>query len=334
MYYNISILCPQAQAVLAEIDKFVDHIASKRTQQRVVLHPRPSKKRWLHRRSALLRLTTRVTPIVKSLTAASSLLRDLSSDQKLHQLDSLVKNLTIQNVSLIHPGSKTRSGTEDSIPLDKKLESSIRYAIGLGKKGGGEGVSYSQPNSGSSRRSSIDSFHSAISSSSESASSIVSITGTMGADACTPFCPCQCHISTQVRTPSWIRSIFGTMTIHGNGSILLNRLPCNKSCGRSGAAALQVSYFAPAWILLKSLNIYIKAQSVHDFQFAVHTPRIIPRNAAVWSIIELGKLSEIKKMASRRELSPYDVTDSGRSLLNVRTFTTNSPFSYKQANHS
>ncbi|KAF2496815.1 hypothetical protein BU16DRAFT_342368 [Lophium mytilinum] len=308
---DTTILCGQAESVLAEIDKFVQDITSKsRRRLGAAVENKPSKKRWIRRKPTLIRLSAKVTPIVNSLTVAAGVLRAIASDEKINKIDLKVTFLAVQKIEMLRNASKTATTIESAMPLENQLEVSIRQATEPSEtRMGCPGQA--------SRRSSIDSFHSAVSSSSESTprslSSIVSISGTMGDATCEPFCPCQCHVSSQVRTPQWAKHILGTMTFHGNGSIFLNRRPCNKSCGRSGPTSIQFSYFAPAWTLLTSLNIFVKAQSIHGFN--IRMPRVIPYSATVWSIIELGNLPTLKEMVSRNAISPYDVSPSGMSLL-------------------
>ncbi|KAF2245542.1 hypothetical protein BU26DRAFT_71007 [Trematosphaeria pertusa] len=158
-----------------------------------------------------------------------------------------------------------------------------------------------------------------MSSSSDSASSsIISFSGTLVDDACEPFCSCQCHVSSQLRTPQWVKHILGSMTFHGNTSVFLSRRPCNKSCRRSGPSSLQFTYFAPAWTLLRSFNFYVKAQCLRGPDFNIRMPRVIPYHTDVWAVIELGKLLTLKEMIERGATSPFDVNPSGKSLLHVR----------------
>jgi hypothetical protein len=297
--------CSQATLVLSEIDAFVKRIVSKKRRAPSTVTPKPSKRKWLRRSSELKRLMSKVAPIVASITVAAELLRDISSSKRLDRLVS-VTNLTLQNIEIAPLSDPRIPKLDEDASLEAKIETSVRKVIGN-----------PQDPHQCSRRSSIDSFHSAVSSSSDSEDSLLSITGTLAAGRCDPFCPCQCHISSQVKTPSWVKHILGTMTVHGNGSVLMKRRPCNKSCRRGGAASLSFSYLAPAWTLLKSWNLYVQAQSIHTLKFTVHTPRVIGSDAIVWSIIELGKLSYLQNMISERLTSPYDVTAAGESLLNV-----------------
>lgn len=315
---NIASLSVEAKEVLAEIDEFVRDVECKKDEKQRRVDKKLSKGKWMRRKSALIRLTKKVSPIVHSLTAAASILRAIASDQRLSKMNDMLTILTIQNIELLQKPANNTTTVGDEVSLETKLDLAITQAIEADAPNKGQHTSNTRHHEGKSRRSSIDSFHSALSSSSDSAESIVSITGSSGALKCEQFCPCQCHINSQIRTPLWVKQIFGTMTFHGNGSILLNRRTCNKSCHRSGLASIQFSYLAPAWTLLKALNVIVKAQSIHGLDFNIRMPRVIPYNATVWSVIELGKLSNLQDMVSRNAISPYDVNPSGRSLLSVR----------------
>jgi hypothetical protein len=307
--------------VLGGIDKFLRNVEHKHTMRDLASDKKPSTTKWLRRRSALIRLTTQVRPIVHSLTAAAGILRAVASDQTLNRLEALLTRFTLQNVDLLRNTGMNITAAEKNMPLETKLNFLINKAIELERSTNGKEISSSLTAGQHSRRSSIDSFHSANSSSSESTRTLVSITGTFGVETCEPFCPCRCHISSQMRTPYWVRQILGTMTFHGNGSMLLARRPCDKNCRRSGPTAIQFSYLAPTWTLLNALNVVVKAQCIHGLDFNIRMPRVIPYSATVWSIIELGKLSNLQEMAKTNAVSPVDVNPSGRSLLNVSTLS-------------
>jgi hypothetical protein len=46
-------------------------------------------------------------------------------------------------------------------------------------------------------------------------------------------------------------------------------------------------------------------------------PRVIPNSAEIWSIIELGKMEQLRKLLAQRDASPYDVSVRGVSILKV-----------------
>jgi hypothetical protein len=205
--------------------------------------------------------------------------------------------------------------------LETKLDVSINKAIQLERSNHEKGNSTPSPVRQHSRRSSIDSFHSAYLSSSDSTGTLVSITGTLETEACKPFCPSQCHISSQLRTPYWVGRILGTVTFHGNGSMLLARRPCSMICRRSGPTAIRLSYWAPTWPLLKALSVFVKLQCIRGLDFNISMPRVIPYDSTVWGLIELGKLPNLQEMVIQMP-RPLDINPSGQSLINVSISST------------
>lgn len=115
----------------------------------------------------------------------------------------------------------------------------------------------------SSQWTSPDSCTTASSGDSTSNSSFVRVVGSLSVARCERFCPCQCHMRSSIRTPEWTRNLLGSMVLHSNTSVSLNRRPCNEPlCKRSGDASIQVSYIAPAWWFLGRVGVQVKAQSI------------------------------------------------------------------------
>ena len=280
-----------------------------------------SKRSWLRRKPKIVQLTSQLSALAASLNAALNILQGVQSsitaNQTAIKLDLVLEQ--VESFTTKWPNT-TRIVPPDngnkSIIGDEKVEE-----LGVTSKD-------PEPHVASrsiSRQASCESFHSAFSSSSDSSGTLISFSGSLSADTeCENFCPCQCHVSTQSKMPWWMTQLLGCMTTHGNGSILLNRRVCNKKhCRRSGSARLQISYVAPAWALLPAFNIYVRAETIAGLipTFNMFMPRIIPKSAAVWSVIELGRLDDLRRMLSKRETTPYDISAQGMSLVKVRNFS-------------
>jgi hypothetical protein len=233
----------------------------------------------------------------------------------------MLTSLTVQNIELLTPSYTKPDAKDDSTSVETKLESVIRQSAQT------EGEPSLPLPGQDSRRPSLDSFHSAISSSLGSACSIISLSGTLVNNTCEAFCSCQCHVTSQIRTPQWIRQILGSMSFHGNTSVLLSRRPCNKSCRWSGPSSVQFTYFAPSWTLLRTFNIYVKFQCLRGLDFNIRLPRVIPYNTMGWSMIELGRLATLKEIVDRGATFPFDVNSSGKSLTECRTHSRYKPSS-------
>lgn len=293
--------------MIQDIDANSGHTKSKK----------PSKRSWLRRKSRLAHLTSQVSTLTVALNAALSILQGvqnaLSADQTALKIDLVLSKVE----ALVITSSEGSSAASPPVQTLDVLDPS---SVTDGSLAAEDAVSQSAGAS-LSRRSSWASFHSAISTSSDSSGTLVSFSGSLSADTeCESFCPCRCHLSTHSKMPWWITHLFGRMTIHGNGSMLLNRQTCNKKhCRKSGSAQLQISYIAPAWTLLQAFSVYVRAEVIGGIvpSFNIFMPRVIANSSVVWSIIEMGKLAELRKLLSLREASPYDISVRGVSLLKV-----------------
>lgn len=237
-------------------------------------------------------------------------------------------DLAVQNISIVHASGDIGSQEPNTLPVETQLEAAMQQVLdteGAEREFEPIDAVHAQPFNPLSRTASVESFHTARSSSSTITSTFLSITGTLGLESCRRFCPCQCHITRHFQTPQWAKNVFGSIAVYGNGSILLGRRPCNKKfCGRSGATSNQFTYTAPAWMFLKSFCIQSKAQGVQGLNssWTIRTPRLIPDNALVWQLVDTGRFSDFRDYFSLGLSSPYDVDENGESLMHVRDLET------------
>ncbi|RAR08289.1 b-cell lymphoma 3-encoded protein [Stemphylium lycopersici] len=307
---NINELVSQAIALFALLDKKI---------QNVHMHPgsrdtkKPSKRSWLRRKSKIVQLTSETSSLIVSLNAALSILQGAQTSAHASQTAQKI-DLVLSRVEAL-----TAQPPKPSSNVSVQLQNLNDVANNDAQERNGSPSETQLSRGRLSRRSSQTSFYSALSNSSDSSGTLVSFDGSLSADAeCESFCPCQCHVSTESRMPWWITQVLGRMTIHGNGSMLLNRQPCNKKhCRKTGSARLQISYVAPAWTLLRAFNIYVRAETIGGLVPSINMfmPRVISNEALVWSVIELGKIAELKSMLAKRETSPYDISARGISVL-------------------
>jgi hypothetical protein len=317
---DIDRLFKRAQAVILDIDSFLrEAVPSPGGTNRKTAKPKesakPSKRVWIRRKSTLSRLALQVTSIVTPLVATLQVLQAHQSSI-LSQAQSII---VVQSISMVQEQQQTNDDQELGTPLEHQIERTIRQ---LENNVSGDETAMlarqGEPNR-LSRQSSNDSFHSTASDHRSPSSQFVSICGSLATEPCKQYCRCQCHLSTHVQMPAWAKGFIGSISFHGNGSVLLKRRPCDQPfCGRGGTATMQFSYYAPAWTFLRCLSFHVKAKSSGpDSSFSFRMPRVIPGNALVWSVIEFGRFSDLKRMLTQGKTSPYDVTDYGCSILYV-----------------
>jgi hypothetical protein len=316
---DINKLFKRAEVVVLDIDVFVSEIVQdSQSLTEPTENPKPSKRLWIRKKAVLLRLTAQVTSILTPLVATLQLLQS-------HRMTGYYnpqQNIVIQSIEVVQEPPQNANQHDSGLPLEHQLERAARQLEGVAAAANTTTSPRPAQVDSLSRRSSVDSFHSLASSHSVLSSKFVSICGTLAAEPCKPYCLCQCHLSTHVRMPAWAKSILGSISFHGNGSVLFTRRPCDRPlCRRGGSATAQFTYFAPAWTFMRNFNFHLRAESVNslksDFSFCM--PRVIPSNAHVWGVIEFGKVAELRRMLAYKETSPHDTTETGSSVLHVST---------------
>ncbi|KAH8727308.1 hypothetical protein GQ44DRAFT_703779 [Phaeosphaeriaceae sp. PMI808] len=275
--------------------------------------------KWLYRKPKLSQLAKQVADVTTSLAAAIHVLQGVQN----FNLSSARMDMLLAQIETLHQASRT--GSKHNVPMS--LDSPLQDSASRPKDSSDAGVfrnngPYLAMDVGS-RSSSTESFRTARSGHEASPETISSPANVLSSErtlatkvGCERFCQCQCHSSNRLRTPTWTTRLFGSMNFHGNGSILLNRRACNRTfCRRSGCLRVQVSYIAPAW--LKAFIVYTKAESLGGIapSYSIIMPRVIPFSAVVWSMVELGKIPELRELFAHRLASPYDVGVDGVSLL-------------------
>lgn len=134
------------------------------------------------------------------------------------------------------------------------------------------------------------------------------------------FCRCKCHSIFQVATPFWVKQILGIFTFNRSGSPFPGCKSCNSNgCSTGTAVYMQLSYKAPTWTFLKALILCMQTEIVSGCirSYNISVPKVIPYTAKVWSLIELGNLSELRELLCSGEFYPHDVALDGTSLLKV-----------------
>ena len=145
-------------------------------------------------------------------------------------------------------------------------------------------------------------------------------------EPCRAFCPCQCHKTTLLRSPSWFNTLFGSVIFSTNTTLSLSRLHCNmpRICKRSGRLSVQLAYFAPFWVMARAFSVFISRAGMGGINadLAFRAPRIISSGSKIYGCISNGAIESVRDMIVKGETSIYDVDVSGCSLLCAsRTFS-------------
>jgi hypothetical protein len=285
---SIEILCEQTKKTFAALDKLIEDFRPNGTRK-------PKKTMWVCRKAELLRLKRQAKHNTTSLIVSLSSFSHLQTWIKIGMLHSRLEVprhiLTRENYQLL-----STAGCDGNLAIDALRPTASTESFYT--------VNCDDVDETSSRESSGD----------PSPSTETNTT-------CKRYCRCKCHPKFQACTPGWIKLVLGTFILNGGGTSHFRRLPCDQEdCCRNKTIYVQMTYMAPSWMFLKALALCAQAEIVSGSirSYNISIPRTIEYTAKVWSLIELGCLSELKALFDDGLVTPYDVAMDGTSLLKVR----------------
>lgn len=136
---------------------------------------------------------------------------------------------------------------------------------------------------------------------------------------CTSYCKCQCHRHSRLQTPTWLRSILGTLFLESNRKSLLGPRKCDLEACAGAPDSTRMIYIFPQWLLLRALFVAASRDSLTGIGSSIHlrVPRLVPREQMI-SIVYNFDLEWIKRGIINSTVLPTDVDEDGNSLLMVR----------------
>lgn len=146
----------------------------------------------------------------------------------------------------------------------------------------------------------------------------VRISATTTSQQCPSGCRCQCHTHTSVRTPPWLRSVFGQLLWSYNSSISMrycNFPSCRKSLGKH-----HFTYYFPPWLVSRA---FIASASLEDLfgagaKMSINIPLIIPEeDHIVWSLVIAGNLEQLRHLLSHDKNLIHIRNQWGQSIMHV-----------------
>ena len=147
---------------------------------------------------------------------------------------------------------------------------------------------------------------------------VVRISATTTSQQCPNGCRCQCHTNTSVRTPPWLRSVFGQLLWSYNSSISMRSCSfpsCRKSLGKH-----HFTYYFPPWLVSRAL---IASASLEDLfgagaKMSISIPLIVPEeDHIVWSFVMAGNLQQLRHLLSRDKNLIHVRNQWGQSIMHV-----------------
>lgn len=153
------------------------------------------------------------------------------------------------------------------------------------------------------------------------AASVVRVMTSIGREACTRFCRCQCHIQVKATSPRWATKMLGSFHFQSNGTVLLNRRRCNHpmTCKRSGAVTAQFAYYAPSWALARAFALGIVKDDIRGIAayFGTGVSLRVPAGSRIFRLVEQGDVDAVRNALVRGQGSLFDVDELGETILHV-----------------
>ena len=129
-------------------------------------------------------------------------------------------------------------------------------------------------------------------------------------------CSCQCHRSSKIKTPEFLRQVTGQLSV-GYAGISTFTLPCNEhACAQRQRASVRIQYSFPAWSFIqRMLTVVSYSGGTRGPEKALSLSRIRPGLDEVFILVQGGNLSRLQQLFINGEASPLDASDTGWTLL-------------------
>lgn len=143
--------------------------------------------------------------------------------------------------------------------------------------------------------------------------------------ACTRDCRCQCHETSTLATPRWVRSAVGSLILQYNGVVSFNLKACSvTTCHSGGKRSARANYMFPPWALRRGLFVSMAWDSLTNRGASLHlmVPTLMSSDLffpALLRAVRIGDTKWIRERVMESKLSPTTVDDDGTGILVVRT---------------
>ncbi|PNH45774.1 hypothetical protein VD0004_g2207 [Verticillium dahliae] len=153
---------------------------------------------------------------------------------------------------------------------------------------------------------------------SSSASTLVGITGCQSVTKCQTTCPCNCHVRTAIRSPTWVRGVLGSLFLSYAGSPISGRPDCNyMPCKRSKSVGTAYTYHFPSWMVAKAVFFEMSKNDLlgYSASWTLHIPKVLSDGDPIWRFINYGTVPQVIDILAKKQVSACDMNRDGKSLL-------------------
>lgn len=135
--------------------------------------------------------------------------------------------------------------------------------------------------------------------------------------ACPLACTCNCHELWRIYSPWRLRKLFGYSKIEG-AEIPFFKGACSlRSCKGKRATFININFFLPSMMAARMISLWFTSSPLYGPELLLRVPRVLRTDTPAHRAICSGKLDTVKRSVSAGDFKPWDVNDSGQSLILV-----------------
>lgn len=133
---------------------------------------------------------------------------------------------------------------------------------------------------------------------------------------CRRPCSCQCHRSSKVKTPDFLRQVTGQLMV-GYAGIASFTPPCNEhACAQRQKALVRIQYSFPVWSLMqRMLTLVSYSGGIRGPEKVLRMSRMRPGLDEVFIQVQSGNMNRLQQLFILGDASPLDASDTGWTLL-------------------
>lgn len=133
---------------------------------------------------------------------------------------------------------------------------------------------------------------------------------------CRRPCSCQCHRSSKLKTPDFLRYVTGQLLV-GYTGIQNITPPCNEhACAQRQQAVIRIQYNFPVWSLIQRvLTLVSYSGGLCGPEKILRMSRIRPGLDEVFIQVQSGNVRRLQRLFIQGSASPLDASDTGWTLL-------------------
>ncbi|KLU89791.1 hypothetical protein MAPG_08760, partial [Magnaporthiopsis poae ATCC 64411] len=135
---------------------------------------------------------------------------------------------------------------------------------------------------------------------------------------CNHRCRCRCHTTSQMQTPSWLRSVVGEHLVRYNAVPFFDKRPCDSArCRACTEKFIRLRLHFPSWLLRSAVQIAMSWHACGGPGAAMYLGVSRPVSFGLtWAAIRFNHLDGIRQVVSTGGILPTDIDDTtGEAIL-------------------